>query len=373
MKESKYNYTVSGEKTVFFNSRTKRYFFISKNNTEQITDILHKPNLYKNRYNSFIERMKKEGFILEDEEDEYKMMMNVYRNSLHKNDYTLMIVPTYRCNLRCWYCYQDHRPQDMSEETVKRIKLHIHKYLTEHEIENFHISWFGGEPLVKFDILYDVSIYAKKECEKLGINMNCNITTNSLLLDDSKIELLNDCNVDFFQITIDGCKDEHNNVKHIPHVDTFTRALDNIVSIVKNMPKTHCILRINLSHKIHDPSELINQIDEIIPEELRYKVKVDIQTVWQEAKDESTYEKIYKVRDKAQNSKFQTTTFHQGICYVDFKHYNFIFPNGSVDICDHEGIDKVGRGKLTKNGDILWFKELQCFKYNINNLLAELI
>lgn len=196
--------------------------------------------------------------------------------------------------------------------------------------------------------------------------MDCNITTNSLLLTKEKIRLLEQCNISFFQITIDGCREEHNKVKKLPNIDTFSIALNNIVNIVKMLPKAYCILRINLSKRMQDPCKIINQINEIIPIELHNKVKVDLQTVWQEGEEAISIGVLNKMRDFSIESNFATTTFHHGTCYVDFKHFNCIFPNGHVDICDHEGLDKIGRAVLTEFGEIEWTEELQCFKYNID-------
>lgn len=368
MKESCYNYYVKdGGRTIFYNGRTKRFFSFSNESSFKVIKILKEPDMYVNQYGSFLAAMQNEGFIIDDAEDEYKKMMDAYRRSLYDEDYTLMIVPTYKCNLRCWYCYQDHRHQTMARETVNRIKLHIRKYLSENKIRRFHIQWFGGEPLLMFDVILDISSHAKKVCEELGVYMDCNITTNSLLLDKTKIEKLKECNVRFFQITIDGCKEEHNIVKSMPNIDTFSKALNNIVDIVKMMPDTYCILRINLSKKMNDPNRIIYQINEIIPENLRHKVTVDLQRVWQEGESSFASEKLYSISEAAQKSRYSTSTFHHGICYVDYRHHNSIFPDGSVDICDHEGLDNIGRGFLTEKGDIGWSVDLPCFKYSIDN------
>lgn len=131
MKESYYNYYVPhGDKTIFFNGRTKRFFSVSKQNARKFVEIIKEPERYKIQFGTFITKMKKEGFILEDADNEYQLAMKEYRKQLFQNQYTLMIIPTYQCNLKCWYCYQDHRHDDMSEETVRRIKLHICNYLS---------------------------------------------------------------------------------------------------------------------------------------------------------------------------------------------------------------------------------------------------
>ena len=37
----------------------------------------------------------------------------------------LMILPTFKCNLSCWYCIQEHNGADMSDDTVIKVKKHL--------------------------------------------------------------------------------------------------------------------------------------------------------------------------------------------------------------------------------------------------------
>src|SRR5574344_3050699 len=366
MKESKYNYyVIENGKAIIYNGRTKKFFITSLRTKNIYETILHSPDEYSTKYEKFINKMKAEGFILDDNQDEYHLVMNDYKKSSMPDFYRLMILPTYRCNLSCWYCIQDHRNIDMAKETANKVKKHIRKYLTDNQIKKFEISWFGGEPLVKYDIVRDISSSAKQICNELGINMTCEITTNSLLLNKERILQLKDCNVDFFQITIDGTREEHNKVKHIPHKDTFTMALNNIKDILDLITDCSIGLRINYSSKMQNPQLIIDQIGEIISPEYRKRIDLNIQKVWQE-KDSILNEKKFEgLIQYSKANNFKTSVVHNGRCYVDNKHDNTILPNGSVDICDHEGFDVIGRASLTEEGDVKWEKELKCFQYSI--------
>ncbi|MCR5271328.1 MAG: radical SAM protein [Prevotella sp.] len=368
MKESIYNYYVQhGDKCIFFNGLSKRFFTSSLRTQPMFEAILHNPDNYVEKYGKFIEKVKKDGFILEDEQDEYQLAMDNYKKDTLPNTYKLMILPTYACNLSCWYCLQDHRSIHMSEETVKKAKLHIKKYLISNKIKYFYLTWFGGEPLLKYDIVVDISSYSKELCSELGIVFHNSITTNSLLLNKERISKLNDCGVDAYQITLDGSREEHNKVKSLPKKDTFLMALNNIVDILTISKEAYVILRINYSERMNNPRRIIDEISEIIPESLRNRIKLDIQKVWQEGANLRKDTGYIDLATYAGKCHFRPEVFHHGKCYVDNRHFNTILPNGTIDICDHEGLDIVGRAELTKNGDIKWQEQLPCFKYSIIN------
>ena len=367
MKESKYNYCVRyNGKFAFFNGRTKRFFFVSEKTRMMFADILHNPNNYAKEYCSFIDKMKNEGFILEDEDDEYKLFMDEYRRSMSPNVYKLMVLPTYRCNLSCWYCFQDHRHVDMSDETVEKIKKHIYSYLTQNDIKRFHLSWFGGEPLLKYDIVCELTEYAKNICDDLHIIMDSGITTNSLLLTKERIERLKLFNVNYFQITIDGTREEHNKVKVLPNKDTFTMALNNVVDILTIIPDSRVNLRINYSSRTKHPRQIIDEINNLIPTDLRTNIDLDIQKVWQENDDLIGEDPFRELLTYSKKMGFCPSVVHRGKCYVDNYHFNTVFPDGTVDICDHEGLDVIGRAVLNDDGSIHWKEQLPCFKYSID-------
>ncbi|MCR5535443.1 MAG: radical SAM protein [Bacteroidaceae bacterium] len=368
MKESKYNYYITENgKGIIFNGITKRFFVTSLKTKSMYETILHSPNDFVPKYEKFLNKMKAEGFVLDDEEDEYKIVMDNYKQSMLPDTYRLMILPTFKCNLSCWYCIQEHTGENMSDDTVLKVKKHIRKYLVENNIKNFRISWFGGEPLVMYNTVYDISTYAKQVCNELGVDFWCDITTNSLLLNKERLRQLNECNVKHFQITIDGTREEHNKVKHVPHKDTFTMDLNNIKDILDIIPDCSVTLRINYSNKMKNPPQIIDEVSEILTDDYRQRLTINIQKVWQERDEKSDEQPFENLAQYSKNKGFNTTVVRHGKCYVDNKHYNTILPDGRVDICDHEGRDVIGRAFLTEDGDIKWEEKLKCFQYSIIN------
>ncbi|MBC8584351.1 thioether cross-link-forming SCIFF peptide maturase [Youxingia wuxianensis] len=119
------------------------------------------------------------------------------------------------CNLRCQYCFADtgeymgHR-QLMSFEVGKAAIDYLIKY--SYGRHNLELDFFGGEPLMNFDVVKQVVQYARsleKEHNKL---FRFTITTNGLLLDDDKIDFINK-EMSNVVLSIDGRKEVNDRVR----------------------------------------------------------------------------------------------------------------------------------------------------------------
>ena len=305
--------------------------------------------------------MKDYGFVREDNDDEYKEMKETYRESMFPNYYRLMVLPTYRCNLSCWYCVQDHRNTDWKAKDMLKVKKHLKKYLSSHpNIKDLYLSWFGGEPLIQYNMVKELSSYAMQTCKEHGVRMQGGITTNSLLLNIDRIKELANYNINFFQITLDGDRKEHNKVKCLKGVDTFTKALTNIVNILTFIPNASVDLRINYKESTLELVGVIDQINEIIPQKMRSRIVVSPKKNWQEDEKSINQTKLNNFIDKISDSGYKVEAVEYGICYVDYKHCTTIFPNGKVDICNLDNPD--GRAILGDDGDVVWYNEDLCFQ-----------
>ena len=93
----------------------------------------------------------------------------------------------------------------MSKETAfKALDFAISK-----SKEKLEIAYFGGEPLLEYELLQSISNKAKKECEKRGLKLVQSITTNGSLLDESRLLWFK--KEDFFiNLSIDGNEKMHN-------------------------------------------------------------------------------------------------------------------------------------------------------------------
>lgn len=123
MKSSKYNYIVKdGDGVVFYNGLTHGSFRINNNNLNAYETIINNPNDHYESFKSFIDKMLLQGFVVDDKVSEEDLVMQKYAALKRSQDYTMMILPTYECNVRCWYCIQKHANMWLSDEDVERIK-----------------------------------------------------------------------------------------------------------------------------------------------------------------------------------------------------------------------------------------------------------
>lgn len=98
------------------------------------------------------------------------------------------------CNLRCKYCfastggYKGHRSLMSAETAQKAIDLLV--TLSEGR-RNLEVDFFGGEPMMNFNVLKQTVAYARGiEAEK-GKNFRFTVTTNGLTLNEENIEYIN--------------------------------------------------------------------------------------------------------------------------------------------------------------------------------------
>ncbi|MBQ6795434.1 MAG: thioether cross-link-forming SCIFF peptide maturase [Clostridia bacterium] len=119
------------------------------------------------------------------------------------------------CNLRCRYCFAHGgeymgKREIMSPEVGKKAIDFVIKESGARR--NIEIDYFGGEPLMNFETVKEITEYAKAEGEKHGKNFRFTITTNGILLDDKKMEYINE-NMGNIVLSIDGRKEVHDKVR----------------------------------------------------------------------------------------------------------------------------------------------------------------
>lgn len=78
------------------------------------------------------------------------------------------ILPTTACNARCWYCYEEgFAKQSMTDECIEAIPGFIGSYME--MVDDVHVTWFGGEPLLGFDAMCKLSDALVASCEAAGV------------------------------------------------------------------------------------------------------------------------------------------------------------------------------------------------------------
>ncbi|MDE6095392.1 MAG: radical SAM protein [Muribaculaceae bacterium] len=351
MKSSNYNYFVeNGDKTIIFNGISEKFIEIDNRNLLVYKHVISNPDIYMPKLSSLLNKLSNGGFIIDENVDENYEIEQKFQMYQKNDQYFLMILPTYQCNLRCWYCIQDHKDLWMSDETSNRIKLRISKKIQDPEIKTLHISWFGGEPLMNYPRIVELTKYAQTESIKYGKHFSCNITTNGTLLTPEKIQELFECGVNDYQITIDGTKKVHDSIKQLSNESAFEKTIANVNEIIKH---THCSLRFNYTQDNLMPNEIINEINERITPDNRNNISLLLYKVWQENENNIDSKDIELMYNKGNEVGISCKLPRAGMCYADQKHFDCIFPDGSSEKCDNDS-PITAKGKLTSDGEIVW-------------------
>ena len=123
------------------------------------------------------------------------------------------------CNLRCEYCFAakgdfGQGRKLMSLETAKKAI----DFLLEKSVgrRNLELDFFGGEPLMNFDVVKATVEYARAREKEYGKNFRFTITTNGLLLNDESIEFINR-EMSNVVLSIDGRKEINDKLRVTPN------------------------------------------------------------------------------------------------------------------------------------------------------------
>lgn len=355
MKGSRYNYIVPfGKKTIFFNGISEAFFLAEAQHVEAYKAIIKNPDSHQNIFPDFIEKMITDGFIINDETNELNLIRGKHHDLRRKNQYFLLVLPTYECNLRCWYCTQHHENLFMTEETVARLKRLIERKLADETISDLHISWFGGEPLMAYDKVLDITLFARDLAKKSNKTFSSAITTNSTLLNPERIEALHNAGIDHYQITIDGDRQTHNSVKKLGKISAYDRTIDNINMIARHSTVS---LRFNYTKDNLKPDMIFADLREKLNPSVTHNIAFTIFKVWQEKQENVNDSDIDYLFDQGIAAGMASSLFVSGLCYADQLNYDCIFPNGHVAKCDnHSPADSPGI--LQEDGTILWTQDI---------------
>lgn len=369
---SQYNYFLpyEGDKIIVFNGLTKQFFVISESNSHMLKEVIAEPEEYINRndFSILMEKLINGGFICDDTVSEKELIARQYFEYVDKDSYLLIILTTYNCNFNCWYCTQSHKEEYLTDDVADRIKKHISRYLVENNIKNFVLSWFGGEPTLRDDKIIDISLFAKEFCMQHGVEFSNGITTNGSLLSDKMIENFLLCDLNRYQITIDGTREMHNKVRYNDTItDSFKVICNNITKIIDLGSDVEITLRYNYTSK-NLSLDIIDDLNALLPIEYRTKIEFMPRKVWQEKEEKIDERKLRMLYEKAIKSGYIVNLANDmvnNICYAEKKHFNTIFQNGEVDKCSNLNIGQR-RGRLDDNGNIMWEGDLS--EYNSQRL-----
>ena len=253
------------------------------------------------------------------------------------------VVVTNACNFRCEYCVQEHEIKNLSSNAEHNILEFIKNNAKIKR--NITISWFGGEPLLKFA---DIKRMLHKACQygdEYGCKITSDITTNGYLLNEQNIREMKQLNVKSIQITIDGDRESHNKRRYLAGAgETYDKIKENLIKVSEQ--NIFVILRINIDEKNVDTAT--NILSEI-PEQYRSNIAVNVANLYQIKDKISTYQ-IYK---KAIELGYQyIERKNQYIaCHTCFSEGYVVDTDANVIICANAVEDKI-LGRIDEKGKV---------------------
>ena len=203
-----------------------------------------------------------EGICVDSELDELGLLRYAYDLAKNNSDYMEFVVaPTLDCNFACPYCFETKRHHFMEKDIQQSI---LDFYLEQVRLSKFKkvkFAWYGGEPLLQFDIIRNMTKQVNEINEKNNVTCDVVMTTNGYLLTEEIVYELERLGFKYIQITIDGPKEIHDNRRMlVSGIGTFDKIIENIklfkgskveVSVRINVDKENAAMYLEVSRLIN--------------------------------------------------------------------------------------------------------------------------
>ena len=156
-----------------------------------------------------IEELKKEGKLFS--EDTFEPMAGDLKKKSAGIVKALCMHIAHTCNLNCSYCFAS---QGKYHGDRAMMSFEVGKQAFDYLIansgtrKNLEVDFFGGEPLMNFDVVKELVAYARSIEKAHGKNFRFTLTTNGVLIDDDVIDFANK-EMSNVVLSLDGRKEVH--------------------------------------------------------------------------------------------------------------------------------------------------------------------
>ena len=199
-----------------------------------------------------VEELKREHKLFS--EDGFKPSVDVLakRNTVVK---ALCLHVAHTCNLNCEYCfasqgkYHGERALMPFEVGKRAIDFLVENSGTRHHLE---VDFFGGEPLMNFDVVKQIVAYARSIEKEHGKLFRFTLTTNGMLIDDDVIDFANR-EMDNVVLSLDGRKEINDHFrKTIGGVGSFDIIVPKFQKLVEARKGEKYYMRGTFTHRNPD-------------------------------------------------------------------------------------------------------------------------
>lgn len=283
----------------------------------------------------------------------YEELTNIINTQMS----SITLALTEQCNLRCQYCAymskylkQKNKLTDMNEHIAFKAIDILMAHST--NSKDIFIDFYGGEPLLKFNLIKKCINYCK---EKYSFHLpNFQITTNGLLLNDEIINFLIKNNF-YVNLSLDGPSYIHDKYRiDINGLPSFKKVYKNIVNFYKQNPyffSKHVIFNSVITPDSGSTEQfeflenlrksdvflieaklteyfldLINNKENLI---LNYSNEIKKHSIFKK----SSLKNMQKYHVALNCPSFQQDIFHGGFC-IPGTRKNFITYDGKIIVCE---------------------------------------
>jgi len=186
-----------------------------------------------------------------DEFADWKGELLETRNN-HARIFSLHIEPTIQCQLECGYCFENgvDRGSGMTDAVFQKSVTWLDQYCSDHpEVEVLRVIFFGGEPLLRKDIVRKAIIAYSQLAHARQLEYMTETITNGEFLTEDVAELLSHYNWKRVQITLDGPVEIHDARRHGKGGRlTFDQIWANVVMLARSSYVPAVDIRLSLDH-----------------------------------------------------------------------------------------------------------------------------
>lgn len=373
LKSSKYNFLLDADDGthLLFNAISCGFAKLDDANYLEVQKLLADPNNYSTdtpEKAKLLESAKQARYIMDEDINELeilKLRSNVARfrtDSLH-----LTIMPTLKCNFRCTYCYENPNQGKMSKE----IQDGLIRWVKEKTktLKSINIAWFGGEPLLGFDVIKRITHGIKKDCEKHKVHFSAGITTNAYLMDEEVIREFKNLAISSVQVSIDGPPEIHNKKRVLANSKgTYDTIIDNLMILVKLMKNIEIVIRVNCDSLTY---QYVPKLFDVLPEKIKQKSVIYFRQVFPPPPPEWGGKKIENDQTAEGNSRINLpelftqaqkrgfitylTNFTPMVAYCEADYYNHfvVDPAGNLHKCTVGFSPEKRIGYITPKGQAI--------------------
>lgn len=257
------------------------------------------------------------------------------------------------CNLRCKYCfagtgdYHTGVRSFLSYETgIKAIDFVVEQSGGR---KNIDIDFFGGEPLMNWEVVVKLTYYCEEQSKLKGKNIRLTITTNCVLLDEEKIKFINE-HMENCVLSIDGRKEVQDNMRPAPNgKGSYDLVTKNIKKFIDLREDGTYYLRGTYTRNNLDFTEDVKTMLSLGAKHVSIEPVVAPESEWYSLREEdlaqifAEYEKLakYKVKEDLDGNHFE------------FFHFSVDLSEGP---CAYKRLKGCGVGSeyiaITPEGDI---------------------